>query len=91
MDIVQDDHVRNELVVFDNLALFVPNVFGNDTFAPKKQPFDEAVEFLALVGSGVNGTTQFRVVDVLEQEHGPMYPAELAERVVELVLAASRA
>lgn len=83
---VQDHHVRGEVVVLDYLALLVPDVFGDDAFAAEHQPLRKVVELLALVGRSVNRPTQLRVIQILQQEqrsdHAPQFP----KREVELVL-----
>ncbi len=42
-------HICDEVVVLDHLALLVPNVFCDDTFAAEHQPLREVVELFALV------------------------------------------
>lgn len=91
MDVVKDDHVGCQVAVLDNLALFVPDVLGNDAVAAEKQPLHEVVELFALVGRRVDAFPQPGVIDVFQQELCPYQPSQLAERIVQLVLSTGRA
>ena len=88
VDVVKDDHVGHQVAVLDDLALLMPDVLGDDAVAAKKQPLHEIVELFALVGRRVDAFPQLRVIDVFQQKLRSYHPAQLAERVVQLVLAA---
>src|SRR3546814_4865281 len=60
MDVVQDDHVGHEVVVFHDLSLLVANVFRNDSVVREVQPLGEVVELLALVRRLVDHAAQRR-------------------------------
>src|SRR3546814_2557050 len=88
MDVVQDDHVGHEVVVFHDLSLLVANVFRNDSVVREVQPLGEVVELLALVRRLVDHAAQLDIVDVVQQELGSYCSTELAEREIQLVLPA---
>lgn len=46
VDVVQDDHVGDQVVVLDDLALLVPHVFRDFSVVAKERPLCEAVELL---------------------------------------------
>ncbi len=79
LDVVQNDHVGDQLVVLDDLALLVADIFGNNALPAEEQPLREIVEFLALVGCRVNGAPELDVVDVLQKELCPDHPAEFTK------------
>lgn len=51
---MQDDQVGNKMVVLDDLALFMAQVFGNHPFSAEEQFFLETIELLRLVGFRVD-------------------------------------
>ncbi len=85
---MEDDHVGDQLVVLDHLALFVPQIFGDDPVATKHQPLREVIELLTLVRRGMNGAPELRVVQVLQQEQCADDSAQFPERKVKLILRA---
>ncbi len=76
---MKNDQICHELVVAHDLALLVLDVFGDDPFPAEEGPFDEAVEFLALVGRRVDSLAHFDIVDVVQQEQRAHYLAEFTE------------
>jgi transposase len=50
LDVVEDQAVRDQVVVLDQLALLVAVVLGDQALAAEEEPLDEPVERLALVG-----------------------------------------
>ncbi len=84
--VVQDDQIGYEMVVLDDLALFMAQVFGNHPFSAEKQFFLETVELLRLVGFRMDESAKFDVANVFQQEHGSDYFAEFLEGEIQLVL-----
>ena len=77
------------MVVLDQLALLVAVILGDQTLAAEEQPLDEAIERLALVGRGLDGATQFGLMeDTAGRRRSGTFPAQLLEGLIETVLAA---
>ena len=88
LHVVEDQAVRDQMVVLDQLALPVAVVLGDQTLAAEEQPLDEAVERLALVGRGLDDATKLGVVEIPQEEGGPDDTAQLLEGLIEAVLPA---
>jgi dTDP-glucose pyrophosphorylase len=84
--VVQDHHIGDEVIVLDDLALFMPDVFGDCAVTAEHQPLREVIELLTLVGRRVNGPAQFGIVQIFQQEQRANDTTEFPERKVELVL-----
>ena len=66
MHIVEDQAIGDEMTILDPFPLDHPVVRGNQAFAPKEDPTDEAIERLALVGGSVNCLPQVCVAKIPE-------------------------
>jgi hypothetical protein len=58
---VKDQQVGDEVVVFDELALLVPDAFGGKCAAPESYPLNELIKAFALVCGGLDGSPQLNI------------------------------
>ena len=86
--VVEDQAVGEQMVVFDDLALLAAVVFGDDPTTAERQPLDEVIEGLTLVGRRLDRRAQLRVPQVLKQEACPDRHAQLTKRQVQAILTA---
>src|SRR3569623_1580022 len=87
MDIVMNDHLGDQMNVFDNLALLMPDAFRYDAFPTKKKPIHEVVEFFAFDRRCIDGFSEISIIDVFQQELCTYDSAQFAKVVVQLVFA----
>jgi hypothetical protein len=76
------------MIVFDDLPLFMPDVFGNNAIPVKEQPLHKIIESFTFVGGGVDCFPKFHIVDIFEQEYSPNGSAQFPECVIQIVLTA---
>jgi hypothetical protein len=68
MHVIKDQTVGYQVIVLDDLALFLTLVFSYDSVTAESNPLREVVEPFALVYRTVNLSTQFNIIDIVEQE-----------------------
>src|SRR4051812_16649696 len=57
-NVVERQNVGNQVVVLDELALFVPNVLGNHFVATERDPLHKLIEPLAFICGRLNGMSE---------------------------------
>src|SRR3984957_4056797 len=57
-EVVEGQDVSNQVVVFYELALFIPNILSDHIVATKRYPLHELVKSFALVRGDLNGLPQ---------------------------------
>ena len=67
-DIVENEQIRGQMMVFDHFALFVPRVFRQEPTSTEGNPLNKEVERLALIRCPLNRTPEFDIGYVVEQE-----------------------
>src|SRR5215510_10197952 len=66
--IVEDHQVGHEVVVFNDLALFIAPILRDDAFPAKEYPAQKAVKQLTLVEGSEDESAQLRIGEILQQE-----------------------
>jgi hypothetical protein len=56
--VMEDQAVCYQVVIFDGLSLLIAAVLGDDAFPTEKGPFEESVEGFALVRGSLDGGSQ---------------------------------
>ena len=85
--VCEHDQVGEQGVELDQLLLLIGVVVGEHAVVPEGQPVGEPVVGLHLVGRGGDPRPQLRVGKVAQQSHCPYAAADLAEHLVDAVLA----
>ena len=65
-DVVEGQNICNQVIVLNELALFIPHIFRNHVVAAERDPLYELVKPLALVRGRLNGLPQFDFRDVAQ-------------------------
>lgn len=64
-DIIEDEAVGHDVIIFDDLALPSPIIGGNHFFPAEEQPLGNPVKCFALIGRRLNGCAEIGFVEVL--------------------------
>src|SRR5665213_93367 len=67
-NVVEDQEIGDEVVVFDELALLVANPFGGQRATAEGDPLEKLIETFALVGRGLDQPPQLNIGKVVEQK-----------------------
>ena len=70
LKIVKGEQVRDQMIVFDELALLVAHILGNHAVAAEGHPLHKMVKALASGRGGLDGVAQLPIREITEQKHG---------------------
>jgi hypothetical protein len=65
-NVVERQNIGNQVVVLDELALFVPNVLGDHVVATERDPLHKLIEPLAFICGRLNGVSEVGFVSLSE-------------------------
>jgi hypothetical protein len=68
MHVIEDQTIGYQVIVLDDLSLFLPLVFSYYSMAAESDPQREVAEPFALVYRPVNLSSQLNIIDIVEQE-----------------------
>jgi len=74
--VVENQQIGNQMVVFDEFPLLVSHILCDDTVAAEGNPSHEFVKSFALGRGRLDLVPQFEICDVLQQEPCPHHAAE---------------
>ncbi|MCU1226723.1 MAG: hypothetical protein JWQ42_4816 [Edaphobacter sp.] len=86
-DIVKDQQIPDEMVVFDELTLLVADSFGGQRAAAEGDPLEELIEAFALFGRCLDEASQFDIGEEVEQKPCTDRMAQLPKGEIEFALA----
>ena len=89
-DVVKDQQVGNQMVVFDELALLISDGLVRQCAASEGDPLGKLVEAFALVRRGLDEPSQLDIAQVVEQKTCSDDVAQLSKRKVEFALSRVR-
>lgn len=87
-NIMEYDEVGYEMIILDELALLISIILLQSLIAAETNPFYQIVERLTLAGSGLNGASQRRIRNILEQEDCSNHSSQFAKRLIQAILSA---